>query len=623
MTPEHKMLPFRALCAATLTVQLLSIPALWGHQSTPADILGRYSVRYAPALALNVLLIAASVVLVVIAPRVRGWLAVRSGWLVYGVLVVGLLAVAGVGFSGVEAQLLAYLCLNGLAGVILVLHTRSLPLLHPMVRRNLVVGLAVLMLLAMIPVAITGLGINQYEPDEGHYADIATTYFADGGVYYKSWGAPFYVIRPGLGWFYVVYGIVLETFGYSVYISRVLNLLIYGLFLWGAYRVAAQLYGRGTALTVLGVAAVGLVLLPDWEYRPAKFVLPVGVWAFDLALRAHRGSGWRYSAMHTGVGLLVTLALQLHAVCIVAALTFSLYYALRTLWRLWYERTLSVIYPALAFGAGALAGSVIYMVANVLPAGGFDVFLNALAQTSETPRPQGFAITRYESLYEQVLLALAIVFLLWRRAEPDRTLLAVLALTVFSAYALDTQGYIWHVAGVYPLVVGMMLAGMYGEDTAKRLIVSGGAVGLLALQLVGGHTNWNTVRYTLQNGELPPFLYHELKTVLPQYVTPDDVVYSTHQLIWVFPHTGDVEVISYGGEIYAMRRDEINSRRALWDSVQPTVIIFIENHMIYDEGMQQYMADHPFELCDTLTVLETDIEILRPDCETIEEPVSR
>ncbi|MEO1444474.1 MAG: hypothetical protein AAFV33_29045, partial [Chloroflexota bacterium] len=176
MTTDHKTLSFRAMCMAILALQVLSIPVLWGHQSTPADILGRYSLRYAPVLALNVLLIVACLVLVAIAPRVRGWLAALPGWVVHGTIAVGLLAVAGVGFTGVEAKLLAYLCLNWVAVVLLALHPCEQVQLHPMVERNMLPGLAGIVMLAAMPVAITGLGVNIYEPDEGHYADIATSY---------------------------------------------------------------------------------------------------------------------------------------------------------------------------------------------------------------------------------------------------------------------------------------------------------------------------------------------------------------------------------------------------------------------------------------------------------------
>lgn len=600
---------------AILALQVLSIPVLWGHQSTPADILGRYSLRYAPVLALNVLLIVACLVLVAIAPRVRGWLAALPGWVVHGTIAVGLLAVAGVGFTGVEAKLLAYLCLNWVAVVLLALHPCEQVQLHPMVERNMLPGLAGIVMLAAMPVAITGLGVNIYEPDEGHYADIATSYFADGALYNKSWLSPQYTVQPGLSWFFVAYGALLETFGYSVYISRVMSLVIYGLFFCGLAAVTGHLYGRAAALIAVGAAAMSLAFLPEWEYRPNRFILVVGIWAFYLRLRAVNASGAPRYVLHVAVGLLVTLAMNLHPISIVLALAFSLLYGTEMLWRLWRDRNLAALYPALAFGAGALTGTVIYIFANVLPAGGFAAYVGVLGESVSNPRPLLFVYTRWPSLFEQVLVLCGVGWLLWRRCAADRTVLAVLGATVLAAYVMDTQGYIYHVGAYYFVGVGALLAGLYGSDRGKTLLAGGAVVVAMGLQLVAGHTDWNTVRYVAQNGALPPYLYHELQAVLPAYVTEDDVVYSTHQLVWVFPHTGEPNVVSYAGELEGMKRFEVAERREVWEAVQPTVIIFVENQMLYDVGMQAYLADNPFERCEVLTVLNTEIEILRPVCD--------
>ena len=111
------------------------------------------------------------------------------------------------------------------------------------------------------------------------------------------------------------------------------------------------------------------------------------------------------------------------------------------------------------------------------------------------------------------------------------------------------------------------------------------------------------------------YLYDELKNVLPYYVIEDDIIYSTHQLLWIFPNSESQEIISHASEINAMHYHNLEEPVQVWERVQPTVIIFVEDHMNYDVGMVAYLEQHPFELCHTLTVQNREITILRPDCD--------
>ena len=587
---------------------------LWTHISSPAVVLGRYSLRYAPVLGLNIVLIFACAVLVVLGGRVRTQIDKLPGWLLFAGAMASLAPVVGLAVLSVEPKLLAYVSLNVLAVWALLLHTQVDVRLHPAALRLSIIITTAAVVIAVVAVALTGLGMNIYQPDEAHYADIATSFYADGNLYNKSWLSPPSPIQPGLSWFFVAYGGLLERFGYSVYLGRVLSLAVYALFFGGLYAATHALYGRSVAAVALALGLVSAAFLPAWDYSPNRFVLGLSVWALYLMLCGRERRDWKGMLLHALVGLMLTQGLNLHPISIVPALAFSLFYGAYFGGRALWQRQIKLAIPVLAFGAGALLGTTSYIFTNVLPAGGFDVYLGALSATTQLPRPPLFIYTRWPSLFEQVLIVLGLTFLIWRRTEQDQILLIVLVFTMASAYLLDTQGYIWHVGAFYLIPIAAMLASLYGEEPYKTVLITCVALVLMALQLLSSATDWGTVRYVLQSRALPPYLYHELKAVLPRYVNDDDVIYSTHQLIWIFPHTSEPQLVSYAAEIAAQANEGIDSRLDVWETVQPTVIIFVENQMIYDEGMQQYLEQNPFQLCETLVVQETEIQVRRPDC---------
>lgn len=603
---------FRVLLAAALTAQLLSIPTLWGHTSTPAQVFGRYSTDYALVLLVNVVLIVTYAAALVAAGWVARMLPRVPGKL--PLLVLAGVVIAGLWLLRLETTLVGYLSLNWVLLVAIVLSATPDapdPVQSVEVRRALVAALAALALVLLMARVITTLSMNNYTPDEAGYADLGSTYWAEGRVQYRTWLLPPLPIEPGYGWGLAGYGWLLETIGYSVRIGRVLNLLFMaGLLAGGVYAVTAHLYGRAAAWVSGGFALFSLTFALAWDFRPSYFVAVISIWALYamLAARDAQNRGARYT-LHALVGLVPVLGLQVHASSVVVAFAFSVYYGAGMVVAL-VRRDWGGLRDGVAFGVGALIGTLVYVVANIMPVGA-ELFFSLLGERSSPSRPLLF-FAGWRSLFEGVLILLALGFIAWRRTPADRTLLTITVLMVLSAILLDSQGYLWHTGALYLVPVGVLLT--QAVPARARTLTILAALFMLLGQLHNGFIDWNSVRYTAQNASLPPYLYDELKPLLPQHVHDDDVIYSTHQLIWIFPHTGTPNVLSYTAENDGMRRFNVRTPVEVWEQVQPTVIIFVENQMQYNPGMVAYLERYPFEQCAQFTVQQTDITVYRPDC---------
>ncbi len=613
----------RAVPVFALLVQLLSIPPLWGHQSTGGTVLGQYSGRYALVLGLHIAL----TLMWLAALPAAGWLGRRlralpawgigAGYTLSGVVLLGLWSLS------LERHALAYISLNWL--LLAAFETLSLPV--AMISRRVRVSVAALGTIAaavvLVAGGITALSMNVYEPDEAHYTDYASTFLAEGRLYDRTWLSEPQPIKPGRPWSLAGYALLIERFGYDVRVGRWVNLVGYGLAFAGVFVAAVRLYGVMAAAVTTAAMALSYAFLPQWEFRPNHWVTAAGAWCVVLLIAARQSQRVSVGlAWHLLTGVAVTLALNVHAAMIVFAAAFSSLYAGEAVYRLvrpgdgarW-----QVLLPVMAFGGGALLGTLIYIGANVLPVGGFSVYLGTLGERLGGGRPWTFFYTRWDSLYEKLLIAAGVLYIAWRRTDPDRFVLALLGLLVGSAVLLDSEGYIWHVAVLYFVPLGAMLTAGFTErptagDSRRVWWVTASALLVLAAQLSSTFVDWNAVRVTARTGSLPPYFYAELKTVLPDHIHDDDVIYSTHQLIWLYPHRSPPQLVSYAGERNAMRRWSLAQPVQVWERVQPTVLVFVDGQMTFDPGMVAYMERYPFEVCQTLTVQGRDVLIYRTNC---------
>lgn len=593
----------RQLLIMGLLLQFLSLPPLWGHQSDPATVLGRYSTRYALVLAVSV----AAIVVYGIASRYHHWITSQLRRVPLWTLAALVMLAAGVWSLSLETHVRTYVMLNLFwLGVMLITVRDDAPASRQW--GWWIVGAVALAL--FIPLFLTAFTVSGYHPDEAHYTDYASTFWATGQLYDSAWLETPYPIEPGWAWQLAAYGWLLETFGYTVYIGRIVNFVAYLICFAGLYAVATHLYGRQAGILTALTAYLSVAFIPEWDYSPNHLLTSVGAWALYGLVRARDAQAQHIRwGLYALVGLLVTLSLNVHAAGIVFAVAFTLYVGLNRLWQMWRQRSWQPLWDAVAFGGGALVGTIVYWFANVAIVGGLDVYLSVLGQWDGTRRSFWFFYT-WESLFERVLIVFALAYLLMRRTEHDRFVLAIIGLTVFAAVLLDTQGYIWHFGPFYFIALGAFLAGALGTGWHQQVIAAGVAL-FMGLQVGATFIQWPTVAQFAQTGTVPVYLYNALKPILPQYVEADDVIYTTHQLIWIFPHTSQPNIVTYGAEYEGMQRFGVDTPDAVWEIVQPTVIIFVEGQMSFDVGMVEYMAQNPFEQCDQFDVQGTTITIYR------------
>ncbi|MEO0561915.1 MAG: hypothetical protein AAF125_07370, partial [Chloroflexota bacterium] len=330
------------------------------------------------------------------------------------------------------------------------------------------------------------------------------------------------------------------------------------------------------------------------------------------------------------VGLIVTTSLNVHAAGVVFAVGFSVWAVWRVIWA-WLNRNRTnrderrdvacyvptpsnTLSDAVALGVGALTGTILFYLTNILPVGGVGTYLAVLGEWDGARRNPLFFYT-WESFAERVLILGAIVWLAWRRKVEDRFLLSAIGFTVLGAWLMDTQGYIWHFGPLYFLAVGVFLSSAF-VGRARGLLITATIV-LMTAQVSSTFIDWGTVRQAATTGTVAAYFYNDLKAELPSYVTEDDVIYSTHQLIWIFPHTSRPNVVSYGAEREGMDRWGLDQPVEVWERVEPNVIVFVPGQMAYDPGMIEYMDANPFQECAALDVQGQTVTVLRRDCAAI------
>ncbi|MFZ4826982.1 MAG: hypothetical protein ACOYLB_06480, partial [Phototrophicaceae bacterium] len=571
------------------------------------SVWGRYSVAYALALVGYGIVCLGWATLALVAIKGVAFLPKVSSQVALGFSVGCLLLGMGVTFTDIEPQLKQWVWLNLTLGAI------ALLLLYPpkiALQRWQWIGWG-LVVAFFLPNLLTVVTIDSFNPDEAQWIDYGSSWFVSGHVYNSTLLEEPVIIKPGLPWQIVPYAWLVEQFGNTVRVGRVVNLLTYYVAGIGLFLATRNLYGGKTATITSTAFLMSAMFIPEWDYAPKHLLTVVGTWTLYAVTYFRTLSVTRERIVWSAfIGLVVTASLNVHAGGVVFAGAWSLWYMGRFI----KERNRNTFLDALGFGAGALIGVIIYWVANLNPVGGLHAYLDHLRYYRVGHYRNPFFFYTWDSALERVLILAGIVFLLWRRQAHDRFVSVVIGLTVGTAWFLDTQGYIWHFGMLYFIPIGVLLMqGTWTRELTTRTWVIVVVLGMLTVQMVD-FVQWKVVGNWLRTGELPTYLYDELKTILPAYVTEDDVLYSTHQLLWVFPNSGQPRVISHASEVTAMVTFNVDEPIQVWERVKPTVIIFVEDHMNYDPGMVAYLEEHPFELCHTFTVQDRQITILRPDC---------
>lgn len=637
-TSPSKTLNPTLLFAAGLAVQVLCAIPLWGHISSGGQIFGRYSTGYALALGLSVGIGLVWLIAFVVHARVMKVLARLPKRMTIGLI--GLMAAIAfaIWFTPFEPQIHHYIALNAIVAAAVLVYSLPDGLITVRLSGWIIVGMVIL----AIPILITILTGLPYSPDEAHWADYATSPYVAGGLYSRTWHDVPVTIKPGLGWSVAGYGWLLENVAFDVRVGRLWNAAAYLLAFVTIGVVTQRLYGRDAAWIAIAVGFLTMAFFPVMDYRP-DHQLPFALTLLTYLVVRTRGAQSRRWLADFLVGLLATLSLQLHAAGIVFAAGFSLFYVAEyavnsyrhvttaqgaeavlaaplSTEHNWSDRGFQPLVllthssPLIAFAIGAAIGTGLHIAFNVLPVG-FEAYIDALTGGHfDTERSLYFV--DWPSLLEMGLIGAGFAYLLWRRNSADKTLLGIWLCVVVSALVLDSWGYRTLYQGLYPIPVAVLLV-----DGVSGVIASGKnrrslwltAVILIALvgQMVGSFIAWDSVGTTLRTGRLPQTINHTLGEAVRPYITDDDMLVGTHELLWTFPHRGDF--FSMAAELNVQRTRNLDDPVQVWEDAAPTVIVS-EGRMVIPPGLQTYMAREGFMVCQSFDVGGLPVQIYRVTC---------
>ncbi len=618
----HKSLP---VLFALLIINAFTLIPLLSHQSEPAVWFGRYSNGYLLFLAgiggINLLWGLGLVFRQLLQSRLA-----TIPKRIYQIAIVFLtLALFTLWQLPIESQIQHTLALHGilLAGILVSqLDDRAV---SSRLWRMVIILLLILLLIPLLITALTGMS---FSPDEAHWADYATSLFVADGVYSRTWQQSPTPIHPGLPWSIVGYGWLLENVDFSLHIGRLWNFMGYALAIIGIGVVAHKLYGREVALMSVAMATLSQSFFPILDYRPDHQMPLALVLALVCLIRAReRDRRWLWDML---AGLVVTLSLNLHASGMVFAVAFSLIYAVSFLWQITHKQPLrQALIPLIGFGVGAGIGTGIFLLINVAPVGGLSVYLSKLAsQRFNIDRRIFLENVSLPSVMETVLIVWGFAYLIWRRNATDRFLLGVYSAVLVSALMVDSWGYRTLHIGIVMISIGVLVV-----DVVKRIDVSfsqrslwfsGMVVVMFAGQITGQSIDWNAVSQVVQNGAIPAPVDVAIGKLVAENISEDDVLVSTHLLIWTFHDKSDFYTVS--GErtaILAWREAQgldmdadftLDQAEAVWERLGVTVIADIENRMTLPDGLRAYMETQDFVLCWEEAVAGHRIRLYREQC---------
>jgi hypothetical protein len=605
LTPQPARL-IRWLIVVGVAAQIISAPLLWSHRSVGGTLFNAYTPRYGLALAAHAVLSLFWIALLIQRHTSEGALwRIPQRFRIAGVVGFTLTGALAPLFP-IEADVRSYAAATCLLLALLLIATWTAPL--RLNRRWIWIGAGITIVI-VIATALSTLTRFPFSPDEAHWADYASTAWngTPPGIYARTWLMPPQVIVPGIGWSVAAYGWFLEYVWFDIRMGRIWNLAFNLAAILSAGALAWRLYGRRTGALTLIFAAFSTGVIAVFDYRPDHQLAFAGGL---IALCAAQARRTRRAVLlwHGAVGLLAALSLQLHAAGIAFAFGVSVFYLIESAFSLFKRRTSSAR-VLIAYVAGALVGTLIYYVFNILPAGGLDAYLASLT-AERSVRLTWFAFLTWDSFAEWTLFALALIFLLFRRSDADRFLLLLIACIWIGLALFDTQGYRAPTVVLLMCAVGAALAEGFGFVQQRRWVIAAAlavtAGGAAAFIDGRGLDTW------VRTGTPPTYVYRDLRAPLQAHIRDDDVIAGSHLLIWTLPD--HPQLVSYAGEVTGMRRWSLTDSQAVWERVAPTIVINIEPEMTINPGLSQYMEQRQFVLCASFSLRQLNVTLYRPGC---------
>jgi hypothetical protein len=617
--PDHTFSP-QSFSRFALIINLLILPIILTHQSVDGTVLSQYSPRYTAFIVGAIAITLFWGGLVALRDHLAPLLANVSSPLRYGTMLgaVGI-SIGIIAFIGVELKVESYLGINATLLVILL----SLNLTGN-VRARWWVAFVLIITISLLPLTfITHLTELPYHVDDAHWADGASNLWREGGgLYAPSWKQQPVLIWPGVGWIHALYGWLLVHVDFDISIGRIFRFVATCLTLIGTGWVISKLYNRYSGYLTIPLMLIVHPALMDGSYRPHMFATAAISYALLMIIIARRATGTRAIAAHVGVGLLVTFAMQLHAIAFGLALGVSVFYAGDFLWHV-YQRNWDRWRVLVAYGGGAALGTAVYLLANVATIGGLDVYLSMLIDDRYHPeRSLGWL---FSPMIPRFVIVWGWAYLLWRRTADDRLLLTLLACIVAATVLIDTQGYDGHLMILLALPAGeairASLSAHSGKHTLSRTMIWGTCSLLLVFSalFLQREIDWDSVRYLAENGQLPEREIYAIGDAIRPYVNTGETIATTHELIWTFWE--DYELVSFAAEHTVQEREGYDDPIRVWEQIAPDVIVDIPRRLVTNSGLDAYREQY-FEECHRFRPRGYLVIISRPDCSDSPTPVA-
>ena len=633
-----KQITPRLVVAFAILIQLAAAQSLWDvtFPDAAAVVLGRYSLPYFVASLFNPLLILVLVFAWLNWNRIAQFLDNISGSVRVGLIVVSGVAVAVLWASGFDLRLLRYAMVNWVLFATVLVLTLPDRNWNPTWWR-VVLGALVIVIIGLVAwTAIFTKGA--FLPyDESSWADYATSLFRTGGVHYRMYLQD-YAVRPGYPLIPVAYGWLLENVSYDARVGHIWMLVVYAIALVGIWAIARKMYSSSVAWISAIVATLSLNFIAQNEFRSHHHIPALSILMLWCAWQARHTRGRRGLLWVFACGLLGSLGMELHAIAYMLLGAFGIHLLIDAALAWWRERDTYGFVQVVVFGVGAALGLVVYYFLNIQPVGGLEEFLHLLSQDKP---PFGFRFDfldfhLYESasLYSNndrvftMLTWAGLLYLLWRRTQVDRWFLRLVVLVIAIAFVLDFFGYTALYTSYFSIAIGVLLAQGFRLLTQSQhwnlhtsgvvTVVIVALVIVLATQIVA----WGLLGDWVRTGELPnPYGdFVEIGAILEsEHISDDDVIVSTHQLMWGLPR--HQSLYSIFAEQYWMRIEEPEAIRARWDALEPTVYIKVDDDLFADaigrkliNQLNAHLDDREFALCDSFMVQGFTVEVYRPEC---------
>lgn len=608
------------LLAVGVIVQIQFVSRLWGHTSTDGAVLGRYSARYALALALSTAVMLGWVIAWFRRGPFLRWVTGVPGWLRWAGIGLATALATAIPFTSIEGVLKSFTAANGLLVALILL--RSLPD-RPVSFRRWPYSLLAAAAIMLLPALIAVLSDRRFSPDEADWAVRSVGPFVSEGLYERNWLEVPVTITPGRGWSSALYGWLLHNVSYDLMVGRAFNFAGYVLAFAGIWLVSARLFGRTAAAvsTALAVASPGILNVLDYR---ADHQLPAGAmlatWAAFQA-RYRQGRTGR-ALWHAACGLLAVLSLQIHGAGIAFVAGFSAFYLAEFALESIRGRRWASPEPLIWYGLGAAVGAASYYAFNIAPVGGVQAYLEHLSDRRGERWKDAWTVFRTPgSLIVRPLAWGALAYLLWRREWADRRFVGLFACVAIAGTILDTQGYFTIYNAFYLVPIGALIVDGWASASIPRGQNLHAAATAAIVALVFGGALWFQLRPAsvtdwLRTGRFPPYLYEALGDELQAEVTDDDVIVSTPLLTWSLPE--HPHLLSIQAEATAMGLWNVSGLE-VWERVGPTLAVDVQPETGFPSGLQAYMQHYEFGVCRTFRVMGHRVLLYRAGCPASDE----